>query len=246
MRLAPLIGIDDVRVLGTATSAAAGGDRARVVGYASAAFLATGRKPAAAPDAEGEKDISAAPKISPAGRKKLLEIARAAATARAAGKRPPALDLAALPAELRRGGGAFVTLTNGGRLRGCIGRFPGDEPVALVVREVAAASTKDSRFARNPVTAAEMAVITVKISVLSPLRRIEDWRKIEAGVHGVLLRRGWKRGVFLPQVATEQGWNREEFLTHLARDKAGMAADAYKDPDTQIYVFTALVFGEGK
>jgi AmmeMemoRadiSam system protein B/AmmeMemoRadiSam system protein A len=246
MQLAPLAGIDEVRILRTETSAAAGGDRARVVGYAAAAFLAAGRPRTGKPKPAGQEDISAAPKISAAGRKKLLEIARAAATARAGGKRPPALDLAALPEELRRGGGAFVTLTNRGRLRGCIGRFPGDDPVALVVRDMAAASTQDSRFAREPVTAAEMAEITVKISVLSPLRRIDDWKRVEAGVHGVLLRRGWKRGVFLPQVATEQGWDREEFLTRLARDKAGMAADAYKDPDTQIFVFTALVFGEEK
>jgi len=60
----------------------------------------------------------------------------------------------------------------------------------------------------------------------------------------VILRRGWNSGVFLPQVAAETGWKLEEFLAHLARDKAGLAADAYKDPRTEILVFTALVFGE--
>jgi AmmeMemoRadiSam system protein A len=244
MRLAPLVGIDSVTVLKTDTSATAGGDRDRVVGYAAVAFCATGKvQPVKPPSAAGD-DIAKAPEISAESRKRLLSIARETATAAAGGRPAPALDLAALPSDLRQPGGAFVTLKNKGELRGCIGRYPGRQSIAEVVRDMAVAATRDSRFEDHPVTAAEMKDIDIEISVLSPLVKIGDWRKIKLGVHGVILRRGWSSGVFLPQVATETGWKLEEFLAHLARDKAGLAADAYKDPRTEILVFTALVFGE--
>jgi len=237
MRLAPLAGIDAVRVLKLDTSATAGGEPGRVVGYAAVAFCASGReKPARS---------SAPPKLSAASRRRLLEIARASAAAMAAGRGLPGLDLAGLPAELAKPGGAFVTLRNRDRLRGCIGRYPGEASIAEVVHRMAAAAARDSRFRLNPVTPEEVAKeIDIEISVLSPLRRLDDWRKIRLGAHGVILRRGRRSGVFLPQVATETGWTLEEFLVHLARDKAGLAPDAYKDPATEVLVFTALVFGE--
>jgi AmmeMemoRadiSam system protein A len=241
MRLAPLIGIDSVTVLKTDTSATASGDQKRVVGYAAAAFCASGKHPPAAKPAE---DLAKPPEISAASRKKLLEIARASATAAAGGQAPPRLDLAGLPADLRQPGGAFVTLKNKGELRGCIGRYPDEQAIAAVVSEMAAAAAGDSRFVREPVTAAEMKAIDIEISVLSPLVRIDDWRKIRLGVHGVVLRQGGRSGVFLPQVAAETGWTLEEFLSHLAKDKARLAPDAYQDPAAEIRVFTALVFGE--
>jgi len=244
MRLAPLIGIDSVTVLKTDTSATASGDKTKVVGYAAAAFSATGKQAPAKPPAAADEDLAKPPQISKESQKQLLEIARASATAAAGGKASPKLDLAGLGADLRQPGGAFVTLKNGKELRGCIGRYPGKESIAEVVSQMAAAAAGDSRFVDNPVTAKEMPAMAIEISVLSPLVRIDDWRKIKLGVHGVVLGRGWNRGVFLPQVATETGWSLEEFLRHLARDKAGLAADAYKDPGTEIQVFTALVFGE--
>jgi AmmeMemoRadiSam system protein B/AmmeMemoRadiSam system protein A len=235
LRLAPMIGIDEARTLKMETSASSGRDRRRVVGYAAVAFLA-GAKPRAA--------LLEPPELSAEARRRLLVIAREAAIARTSGKSLPLLDWRSLPAELKRKGGAFVTLRNGEKLRGCIGRFAGSDSLAGVVQQMGAAVTRDDRFRRNPVTAAEMAEITVKLSVLSPMRRVEDWRQVTVGVHGVMVRRGWRRGVLLPQVATEQGWSRERFLSYVCRGKARLAADAYKDPGTEVYVFTALVFGE--
>ncbi|MFA6384978.1 MAG: AMMECR1 domain-containing protein, partial [Candidatus Omnitrophota bacterium] len=82
----------------------------------------------------------------------------------------------------------------------------------------------------------------IEISVLSPLERVESADKIEMGLHGVLVRRGFSSGVFLPQVATETGWNKEQFLSYLCSQKAGLPADAWKDKNTELYVFTADVF----
>lgn len=241
MRLAPFIGIDAVKVLKLDTSATASGDAREVVGYAAAAFCASGRKPAK--PAQGPAAAADTPQLSAEARRRLLGIARASAAAAAAGRSLPGLDLEDLPEELRQPGGAFVTLRKRGDLRGCIGRYPGEASIAEVVREMAAAAAaRDSRF--RPVRPGEMDEIDIEISVLSPLRRIDDWRKIRLGVHGVVLRQGRRQGVFLPQVATETGWTLEEFLAHLARDKAGLAAEAYRDSVTELLVFTALVFGE--
>ncbi len=76
------------------------------------------------------------------------------------------------------------------------------------------------------------------------MKRVYSDREIEMGVHGVLVRQGYRSGVYLPQVATETGWTKDEFLTSLCAHKAGLAADAWKDPATEIYIFTAEVFGE--
>ena len=67
---------------------------------------------------------------------------------------------------------------------------------------------------------------------------------IELGKHGVLVRLGGRSGVFLPQVATETGWSKEEFLNNLCAQKAGIAASAWKNKDTELYIFTADVFAE--
>ena len=90
----------------------------------------------------------------------------------------------------------------------------------------------------------ELVDVDIEISVLSPLERIENPLDIELGKHGIDIQRGYAHGCFLPQVATETGWSREEFLGHCCRDKAGLAYDAWKDPKTEVRVFTAEVFGE--
>ncbi|MFO7946238.1 MAG: AMMECR1 domain-containing protein, partial [Armatimonadota bacterium] len=88
--------------------------------------------------------------------------------------------------------------------------------------------------------------IDIEISVLSPMQPVDDYRNIEVGKHGVLVQRGRRSGVFLPQVAPEQGWNREEMLQNLCGHKAGLDPEAYKDPHTRLYAFTAQVFHEEK
>ena len=138
--------------------------------------------------------------------------------------------------------GAFVTLHKRGRLRGCIGNMVGYGPLVKTVQEMAIASaTEDPRF--PPVRLDEMGEIDIEISVLSPMKKITDVNEIKIGVHGIMMTQGYRRGVLLPQVATEQRWEREEFLENTCH-KAGLAGDAWKDKKTTIEIFSAEVFGE--
>lgn len=139
--------------------------------------------------------------------------------------------------------GAFVTLREHGELRGCIGNLVGNQPLYLTIRDMAIeAAVGDPRF--MPVKLPELKNIDIEISVLSPLKKVDSAEAIEMGRHGVLIRKGFNSGVFLPQVATETGWSKEEFLSQLCAHKAGIPADAWKDKSTEIYIFTAEVFSE--
>lgn len=144
---------------------------------------------------------------------------------------------------LKKEMGAFVTLQQNGRLRGCIGNLIGSKPLYLTIRDMAVeASVNDPRF--NPVKPNDLKTIVIEISVLSPMEKIDTVDKIKLGEHGVLIKKGFRSGVFLPQVATETGWSKDEFLSQLCSQKAGLAADAWKDKTTEIYIFTAEVFSE--
>jgi len=103
-----------------------------------------------------------------------------------------------------------------------------------------AAATKDLRF--YPLTEQELPSIKLEISVLSPLKKIEDIDEIEIGKHGIYITKGYRSGCYLPQVARETGWSKIEFLEHCSRDKARLEPDGWKEAD--IYIFTAEVFGE--
>ncbi len=138
--------------------------------------------------------------------------------------------------------GAFVTLHKRGMLRGCIGNMVGRGPLVRTIQEMAiAAATEDPRF--PSVTPNEIGEIDIEISVLSPMKKIKDVNDIEVGRHGIMMSQGYRRGVLLPQVATEQGWEREEFLVNTCY-KAGLPPTAWKDPKTTIEIFSAEVFGE--
>lgn len=142
---------------------------------------------------------------------------------------------------LRSRCGAFVTLHENGRLRGCIGHLIGDYPIYKMVEEMAiSAALHDPRF--YPVTPEELANIDIEISVLSPMHKITDTSEIVLGKHGILIQQGHNSGVFLPQVATETGWTLDEYLGHCSRDKAGLPWDGFKMAD--IYIFTAEIFAE--
>ena len=104
------------------------------------------------------------------------------------------------------------------------------------------ASTEDPRF--PPVGKNELEKLEYEISILSAPKRIDDWQKIEMGKHGVIIKRGYQSGVFLPQVATETDWDKETFLSELCAQKAGLQPNCYKDKATEIQIFTAQVFGE--
>ncbi len=157
-------------------------------------------------------------------------------------KCPPPEDL---PEELHKTGhGIFVTLKNKGELRGCIGCLSSEDPLWKLAMEYAVEASRDSRFTFHPVRFAEIREITLEISVLSPLRKIKDYQETILGTHGIVIEKGWSRGVFLPQVATETGWTLEEYWGNLAAHKAGLPENAYKSPDSVLYVFEALVFSE--
>ena len=174
-------------------------------------------------------------------RKKLLQIARSSIeTYLKTGKK---LEVAEQDPALLKEMGAFVTLNEHKELRGCIGNLIGRQPLYLTVRDMAVeAAVGDPRFPR--VDLSELKDIEIEISVLSPLERIDSVDKIQMGIDGVLIRRGFNNGVFLPQVATQTRWSKEEFLSTLCTQKAGLPADAWKDKSTEIYIFKAEVFSE--
>ena len=135
--------------------------------------------------------------------------------------------------------GAFVSLHKQGRLRGCIGHFGEDVPLHEIVAEMArAAAFEDPRF--MPVTKDELEDIDIEISVLTPMRRIQSLDEFELHRHGIYIRRGYRSGTFLPQVADEVNWTKEEFVSHCAQDKAGIGWDGWRD--AELYVYEAIVF----
>lgn len=174
-------------------------------------------------------------------KKKLLELARSSLEAYlATGKR---IEVKQTDPMLIKQSGAFVTLSEYGRLRGCIGSIVGQQPLCFTIRDMAIeAAVGDPRF--SPVKLEDLKNIKIEISVLSPLKRVNSADEIELGKHGVLIKQGFKSGVFLPQVATETGWTKEEFMSSLCSHKAGLAPDAWKEKATEIYIFSAVVFSE--
>ena len=219
---ARLLGANRAQVLRYATSGDVSGEREAVVGYLAAALVA-------APSGET---------LGPEDRQALRRIALESIREALAGRRfiPPPPESPAL----RQPRGAFVTLRRGGALRGCIGTLVARRPLYEEVAQMAlAAAFEDPRF--PPLSAEELSDLELEISALTPLRRVQDPAEIEVGRHGLYIRRGPFSGVLLPQVAVEYGWDRETFLRETCR-KAGLPPDAWRDPETEIYVFSAEVF----
>ena len=175
-------------------------------------------------------------------KKTLLKVARDTVRAVITGGSPPTPQ--SDDPELNAHCGCFVTLKNKGRLRGCIGQFTSEKPLIELIAEMAKASaTGDPRFFANPITPQELEELDVEISVLSPLQRTDEPLSLRLGTDGIYIKRGGASGCFLPQVATETGWGKEEFLSYCCAHKAGLEADAWKDPHTEVYLFTADAFG---
>ncbi len=224
--------------LNYANSGDTAGDKNRVVGYGAVAFVAERNPtPKILPFADEQKQITVSEE------KELLDIARSSVENYVlSGK---TFSPENLSPGLQKKLGAFVTLKEEGQLRGCIGRFEPDAPLAQVVVQMAiAAATQDPRF--PAVKKEELRNLEYEISVLSPLKKIRDAGGIILGEHGVQVSKGFHHGVFLPQVADETGWSKEEFLSELCSQKAGLPRDCWKDPAVDLYVFTAQVFSEEK
>ncbi|MBD3282578.1 MAG: AmmeMemoRadiSam system protein B [Candidatus Portnoybacteria bacterium] len=199
-------------------------DKSRVVGYASIGFF--------------EKEFSDG--LSEEEKERLLEIAKKSVESYvSAGKILSFSEKGILNKNL----GAFVTIKKNGQLRGCIGSFSPDIPLYQVVSEMAiSAAVNDPRF--SPVNEDELSDLDYEISVLSPLKKVDSWKDVEIGKHGVQVVKDDRSGVFLPQVAVENNWDLETFMNILCQQKAGLPADCWKDSSTDIYTFTANVFGE--
>jgi len=213
------------------------GESGRVVGYGSVAFVAG----TAGPDTTALALPAAAPSgsLSASDRQYLLTLARSTLERFFQTETLP-LPRPASPALLQTRG-AFVTLKASGELRGCIGHMAQDTPLALTVaRMVLEAALRDPRF--RPVGPDEVAGLTLEISALTSFRPVPGYGSIVVGRDGVLLEKGGRRAVFLPQVAPEQGWSRDEMLRNLSL-KAGLPEDAWQQGCT-FNTFQAEVFGE--
>ena len=172
----------------------------------------------------------------------LLSLARRSIEAVLDGRRP-VLDPSQLDEVLTRPSGAFVTLhTKDGDLRGCIGSIEAVAPLCDAVASNAVnAAFRDPRF--YPVRAEELPSLQIEISVMSPIVGVADPSEIEVGRDGLIIRRGSRAGLLLPQVATEYGWDRETFLSQTCV-KAGLSPDSWHDSACRIERFSAEVFGE--
>ncbi len=179
-------------------------------------------------------------------RGQLLDLARRSVAARVASRTLPAMASVALP----QASGVFVTLKLRGQLRGCLGTLEsGNDLAADVVRCAADAASQDPRF--PAVTATELAHLTLEISVLAPLEPVEpDALRgpsrddvLTIGVHGLVVEFGPRRGLLLPQVATEWDWSPEQFLRQTCV-KAGLPPEAW-EREALVFRFTAEVFGDG-
>lgn len=189
--------------------------------------------------------------LKAAEKRTLLDLARAAIGERLFedGRLERALRETDRSRGLERRNGLFVTLKQAAgienastepTLRGCIGTMESSRPLYREVVELAPkAAFDDPRFA--PLGIDEIEDVMISLSVLTPMRRIPDWREITIGRDGVQLVRGPCRSVFLPQVAEEQRWDRRRLLTQLSL-KAGLEPDAWRTGE--LHTFQAESFGE--
>lgn len=187
------------------------------------------------------------PRLDDASRRSLLQQARAA-IAHAIGverdRTPPLTDRIPDPQPLISEGlraGAFVTIRKGGHLRGCIGYPDPELPLVEVVERCAvSAAISDPRF--PALSVAEWREIDVEVSVLGPIEAVADIAEVIVGRHGLIVELGRRRGLLLPQVATEWAWTAVEFASETCV-KAGLPADAWQK-GAKLFKFEADVFGE--
>jgi len=244
MRAAGAFGADTIVELRYATSAdVPAGDSSQVVGYLATIFLDTGKDTKLGDNQESEAE-SFSEEYSLTDEQKIYLLKLARKTIEDYVKNGEIYEPKAPDDEkLVEDGAVFVTIHKDGMLRGCIGQMIPQGSLYLSVRDMAiSACSRDHRF--YPVSPEELDDIDIEISVLSPMSPIDDWQKIELGKHGVWLVKNGRSGVFLPQVGLNPGWTLEYFLEELSSQKAGLPRNAYKDPETQLFIFTVVLFDE--
>jgi AmmeMemoRadiSam system protein B/AmmeMemoRadiSam system protein A len=235
MLAAKALGANKGKVLKYLNSGDVTGDRSRVVGYAAGVFY---KKAGEKEKMKEGKKIGVDLGLNEEEKKALHHIARTVIENKARGKTVPEFKIES--PILKENRGAFVTIHQRGKLRGCIGYIEGQGPLHKTIEEMAeAAAFRDPRF--TPVKEKELPELELEISVLTPLKRIQDVNEIQVGKHGIYIKKGWYSGLLLPQVATEYGWDCQTFLEHTCQ-KAGLPSNAWKDKDIEIYIFSADIF----
>jgi AmmeMemoRadiSam system protein B/AmmeMemoRadiSam system protein A len=233
MIAAERMGANQALVLKYANSGDTAGDHSRVVGYSADVFVKTSRGDAVDPPFS----------LNDREKNELLTLARKSVE-HAVGEKEAFEPAANADNGLNQERGAFVTLRESGALRGCIGYTSAVKPLYMTVRDTAAlAALHDPRF--QPVSPSELPRLEYEISVLSSLRRVTDIQQIKVGKDGLLMKIGANEGLLLPQVPVEQKWDREKFLEETCV-KAGVRPNCWKDENTDIFMFTSVVFGEQK
>lgn len=214
---APNLGIGTANLIDYKNSGDTAGDKNSVVGYGAVALY----------------------RPLPAYKQELLKIARQSIEGYLATGKVPTFEIRY--DEMKERKGDFVTLTENGQLRGCIGYTQPVLPLWQAVSETAVkAAVEDPRFI--PVQASELSSIKMEISILSPLTEA-DLSKLMVGTHGLMMSDGLRGGLLLPQVPLDFGWTEEQFLQQTC-NKAGMSTDCWKSPSVKTYWFTADVFSE--
>ncbi len=211
------------------------GDKERVVGYNAIVLYDRDNRH------DDIKDRTNSFSFNNEEKKKLFEIARRSISNRLNENKRTEPDGKSMPEKLKMNYGAFVTLKINGNLRGCIGRFISSDPLYEAVRASALSSAfEDPRFL--PLTRDEYPNTDIEITVLGPLQKISGPDEIVLGKHGIYIKKDFRSGTMLPQVAIEQGWSVEQFLGYTSRDKAGLGWDGWKT--AELFVYEGVVLEE--
>jgi len=227
------------KLLKYTTSGELTGDYVNSVSYASIAFYNEGKL---SKKGDRNKMSQEMYDLTKEEKKTLLEISRDTLQKYLKDKTYPDKEKYKITPSLEAKRGVFVTLHKKKALRGCIGYIEGIKPVYLAVMENSVnAALEDPRFPL--VKSDELKDIDIEISVMTPLISFKGPDDIEVGKHGLVISKGWNRGLLLPQVATEWGWDKIEFLEAVS-NKAGLPKNSWKDKDIKLEKFSAIVFGE--
>jgi hypothetical protein len=173
----------------------------------------------------------------------LLRIAREAVTAAATHGSPARHPSRSTTGALDEPGAAFVTITEHGSLRGCMGSLVAEQPLGDAVASAAvSAAVRDPRFL--PLTERELSAVHIDVSVLGPAIALGDPAAFRPGIDGIIVARDGRRALLLPEVATDQGWGAREMLDAVC-EKAGLEGHAWHDQRTRLFVFRTIRVSEG-
>jgi len=213
------------------------GEKSEVVGYHAIAMIEKIQKTESKHEAENEFSFTEEEKSQ------LFAIARNSIRSLLFDNKRIGIDEKVMPSKFKKPMGAFVTLKINGVLRGCIGRFISSDPLYEVVKASALSSAfEDPRF--PPLTKNEFEKTDIEITVLGPLKKINSISEIILGKHGIYIKKEFRSGTMLPQVAIENGWTVEQFLGYTSRDKAGLGWEGWKD--AEIYIYEGVVLEDNK